>query len=269
MANDTIPMKIMFQACYDILDNILTPLHYRDLAEMAIQSLGVDIKDVNYNRQIEDVREKMASLGRMDTFYTGAPLCLVGLKHWFENRQLHLFNGDTSKPIIIGANVNSGVSGAFEGLMRFPHMMQHGNAPIEVRAMACARGLILEKHVADWFSANWPAMIISPDNHGRWNIPCSHDFKIRVGGRIMPVDVWGPNATGGYSKPPAKKSTFFHLQCRPSQIGDHVAWESVIPGRLYDLGQIFPEGGISPRRLAVFLNCVKNNLDYDDIRKYA
>lgn len=270
MANDTVPMEIIFRACYDILDEMLLPIHYRTLTELALQSLDVDIENVNYHRQIEDVREKMASVGRMGTFYTSAPLCLVGLKAWFENKQMNLFNGDVTRPIRIIGNVTNGIDGAFESLMRYPHMLRYNlSAPEELRAMGCARGLVVEQHVFGWFKSKWPDLIFSPDNDKNWKLPCSHDFKIKYDrNRIMLVDVWGPNIKGNYNKPPKKKATHLHLQCRVDK-GD-VIWESVISGDLYkDSDIVLPISGMSPRRLIVWLNCIRDKLPYSDIKQFV
>jgi hypothetical protein len=148
-------------------------------------------------------------------------------------------------------------------------MLQKNSAiPEKYRAMGCARGLVIEHHITDWFKNNWPNFILPPDNDQKWNIPCSHDFKIRVNqNSILLVDIWGPNKAGKYTKPPAKKSTHLHLQCRIYE--DKLIWESVIPGKLYDKNIILPEVGISPRRLIVWLNCIKNNLPYEKIKQFA
>ena len=76
MANDMIPMREMFNACSQVLDRELTPIHYKTLTEMALRELGVSPTFVDIQRQIEDVREKMLCTGRFDTVYVPSPFCL-------------------------------------------------------------------------------------------------------------------------------------------------------------------------------------------------
>jgi hypothetical protein len=264
-------MKLIFHACHDVLEELLTPVHYRKLTELALVKLDINIKDVNHSRQIEDVREKLLLSGRLGTFYTGPPKYLAGLKYWFESEQLYLFNMDVTKPVEIIGNVNSGVTGAFESLMRFPFMINKSTlANSEHRAMGCARGLVIEKHVSDWFLKNWSKIILPPDNDKKWANPCNHDFKIKIpnSDSVILVDIWGPNVNGEYNKPPMKKATHLHLQCRISPSGKSIVWESVIHGSLYDKKKsIVPEMGISPRRLIVWLNCLQNDIDYENVKK--
>lgn len=272
MANDTVSMSVIFPVCRDVLQKLLLPIHYAKLTKLALQEIGVDANSVNMKRQIEDVREKLEKKVTLGVFYTGRPLCVAGLKSWFEDRQMHLFNLDVVNPVVIPGCATSGTEGAFEALMRFPHMMQKSkSASPEARAMGCARGMIIEKHVFNWFSANWNGFIFPPDNDGKYTAHCDHDFKISAPprGDIL-IDVWGPDYRGVYVKPKRKKHTHLHLQCRISDDKKNVIWDSVVSGSLYKSDKtVFPEAGMSPRRMVVWLNCMRDNLAYGEIKRLA
>lgn len=274
MANDVLSMTSFFPVCVSVLEEILIPIHYPELTELALNKIGIDRQDVNWKKQIEDVREKLLKEGRHGTFYTYDPHFYGALKSWFENKQLFLFNLDTTRPYEIKGSVSSGVDGAFEGLMRFPHMIQKNKSvPLDARAYGCARGLVIEHHVTSWFMQKWPDLILLPDNAKRWTDPCDHDFKIRhpETGYILLVDIWGPNKRGLYTKPPAKKGTHLHLQCRIDQSGQNVIWESVIYGSLYNESDndISPILGKSPTQMIVWLNCLSQDIPYQHVRECA
>ena len=265
MANDTIPMKEMFNTCSQILDRELTPIHYKTLTEMALQELGVNPTFVNIQRQIEDVREKMLCTGRFDTVYVPSPFCLGAKKLWFA-RPLLISPDDEA--VVIPGHAQHGAEGAFEALMRDGEMIQKNpHASIERVKMARAKGLVLERHVAGWFKENWAGFYRPPDNEGQWKHPCDHDFKLTIDGQIWKVDVFGPNAKGNFADPGnGKRKVDLHLACEI--IGQNALWRSIFTGKEYS-GKLTLATGISPKRMVVWLNCLRDGIDYDTIRHYA
>ncbi len=267
MAIDTLQMTKFFEVCRSVLEQELRPIHYAALTEKALTKLGLTRRDVNWSRQIEDVREKMLLAGRYETFYTGAPHCLAGFRWWFEGDQLRLLN--PSKGIEIPGSASDGVNGAFEALMRSPDMKIKTNAPTEWVMKSRASGLVIEKHVASWFEQNWPEFYRSPDNNGQWSLVCDHDFKLEINGKVYKVDVTGKRLNGNYGNPGAGKKTIdFHLLCEV--VGRNVLWRSVYLGRNYKNiispeGQLF--GGMWPERMVVWLNCLRDNIDYTAIKE--
>lgn len=264
MANDVVPMSRMFRSCHEVLCKSLRLMHYAKLTELALKNLGLSRDDVSWHRQKEDVREKMLLKGRHDTFYMGQPSCLTGLRWWFEEAQLRL-----SKPtdgIIIPGHANSGVRGAFEALMRNPHMKTKTQAPLINRMRGRARGLVTEKHVSDWFQLQWPGFYVPPENDGRWETPCDHDFQLAVDDRRLKIDVSGPDSRGRFGNPgKGKGSTDLHLICELAS--QDVIWKAVVRGTDYD-NRILPDlDGICPERMVVWLNCKRDGLDYEAIRR--
>lgn len=267
MANDVVSMINIFPACREILDNALRPIKYTDLVTQALEQLGIPLDYVNFQRQIEDVREKMLIKGMYDSFYIGKPHCYAALNSWFSNGQIDLFNWH--KPIVIPGDVSSGVHGAYEAIKRSPTMKKKNPyANIDLVHWARAYGLVIEQHVADWFKTNWPDSVLRPDNYQKWNQWCDHDFKIRIDHRVFNVDVFGPKRDGSYGQPPQKKQTHFHLMCRA--IGKDVLWEGIITGAQYrDTPDIVPEIGRPPQHMIVRLNCEKFGIPYDVVKAAA
>lgn len=268
MAIDTLPFDTVFPVCRKILDRELRPIHYRELTEKALGQLGLTIKDVHWQRQIEDVREKMLEAGRYETFYIGHPYCLAGVKWWFKSDQTMLFN--PTEGIIIPGNAQAGADGAFEALMRDPYMKIKTNAPTDRIAKGRASGLVLEKHVAYWFKSKWPMLYVPPDNEGQWTQWCDHDFKLKVNGQIARVDVSGPRQNGLFGNPgQGKRGVDFHLICEIT--GQDILWRSIFRGDSYK-SSIFPDGetsgGFWPERMIVWLNCIRDGIDYKTIRDF-
>lgn len=265
MAVDTLPFNAIFPVCRKILDRELRLIHYAELTRLALVQLGLNDNDVNWQRQIEDVREKMLLAGQYDTFYTGKPHCLAGVSWWFESSQLRLLN--PSSGVVIPGDATAGADGAFEALMRDPFMKVKTSAPCEKIARGRANGIVLEKHVAYWFQTRWPEFYLPPDNEGQWSAWCDHDFKLKINGNTYKIDVSGKKLNGSYGNPgQGKRRVDFHLIC---EIVNHdIIWRSVYRGKNYtDL--ILPEGqsfgGIWPERMIVWLNCLKHKLDYRSI----
>ena len=250
-------MSDLFPACNSILEAELRPIRYDDLAKKAVEVLGYQWKDVDDDKVVEDVREKLPMRSDFGIAYSGAPHCLMAKSHWFNGYQLPLLNSDT---IRIPGNAWSGVLGAFEALMRSPTMLDKWNGDVNKRNHARAKGLVIEQHVTDWFAAQWPAFYHDPENHEQWEKHCDHDFQLWVDGKNIHIDVAGLGKNGCYGGS-HKRTTHFHLMCRADQESKDIFWEGVVSGAEFS-NAIFAENAVSPVRFVVWLNCNKFGIDY-------
>lgn len=242
----------LLPVCSHILEEELRPIHYKDLSIKAVEKMGLSVDDVVMYRTIEDVREKLPAVKRYDVVYTGAPHCLMAKKRWFIPTLLHVDS------ILIPGHVSSGCNGAFEALMRDSHMLyKYGRT--EKTVSKRANGLVIERHVADWFASKWPEFYREPDNYKQWQRPCQHDFKLEIDGKVHLVDVASPTEHSYHSH--NKLSTHLHLLCKISPNGQDIIWESVMPGKYFLDGRL-PEEGRSPHNMVVWLNCHKSGVDY-------
>jgi hypothetical protein len=112
-----------------------------------------------------------------------------------------------------------------EQKMRAPHMLtKYGDTP--ARKAGQIRGLVIEHHIGGWFKKNYPECYEEPDNYQQWTKPCPHDFKLKINGKTLYIDVTGPRKDGtfgSYSQKP-KQGVDFHIIAKP--IG-FVSWNNV------------------------------------------
>lgn len=265
MNKPVIDQSVLFPACVQVLDRLLCPVRYSDLAVEALASMGYSTTDVSFDRVKEDIREKLPMRQSLAVFYTGAPDCLMARARWFKTAQQALLQVDT---VTISGNAHAGYLGAFELAMRAEHFVQkHANAsPISLNR-GRARGLVIEHHVTEWFRENYSEFYLPPDNAGKWHIACSHDFKLQLAGREFLIDVAGPDRDGLFGNVKGgKRKTDFHLLCQP--YGHDVQWVGVTTGTNYKQG-VVPESSLSPTRLLVWLNCKRAGIDYDRLAGIA
>lgn len=256
-------MRDLFPACLKVLARELRPLHYADLTERAMKSCGIPQPRLSpwFGKNIENVREKLLLAGQHGTFYTGKPLYAGAFRSWFmSDAQLTI----TLDYVEIAGSARAGVDGAFEALMRAPHMVIHnpGLANTERLNRIRSSGLVLEKHVSQWFERHYPDFYAEPANKGSWTQPCSHDFRLSVHGRTFAIDVAGPDEGGNYGRRGRKHPTDLHFICRLQ--GDHCAWEGVVRGEGYKQ-DIDPSSIFSPTAFLVWLNCAKHNINYEHV----
>ena len=254
--NDTLSMPILFKACRQVADASMAPMHYAELTRQAFLRLNIPIAGVNWKRQIEDVREKLLEADRHGFGYIGAPYCYAYLKEWLP--QETMFNPFSH--VGIAAMLEASERAIFEGLMR--KFKDKTRARPESIAKGRARGLLIEQHVRYWFRAKWPDMVLPPDNEGMWEMPCDHDFKLRVKGRILRIDVAGPKASGAYGQPigGGKIATDIHVIAAID--GNEVVIHGFIPGNEYR--DIFTTWDTHPiARMVFWLNCNKLDIDYN------
>lgn len=122
--------------------------------------------------------------------------------------------------------------------------------------------MLIEQHVRCWFKAKWPDMLLPPDNEGIWEMPCDHDFKLRVKGHILRIDVAGPRANGTYGQPIGGSKTATDIHVIAAIEGNEVVIHGFVPGNEYR--DIFTRWDTHPiARIVFWLNCNKLNIDYN------
>jgi hypothetical protein len=256
-------MPDLFLAVSNVLDRILCPIHYREATRMALEDMNIELPVKAFRRAIEDVREKMLLAERHETTYIPSPYCYAVKKHWFSASQSRLVFGEW---VFINGNARCGANACYEGLMRSPYMLQKiATASPERINRARANGLSIEKHVSDWFASRYPEFYLPPDNDGRWQQWCCHDFRLKIGDRVYGVDVAGVNARGTHGNTSGKKTTDFHLDCELYETG--IRWLAVFPGQQFK-SAVVPEYGISPQRFLVWMHCYRHRIPYGELRKF-
>jgi len=256
-----ISMKDLFPVCVKVLDREKRPIHYLKLTAMALeQELDVFLPKPAFMKNAENVREKLLCAKQRGTFYTGSPLCMGALQYWFKSNQLQF----TTDFIVIPGSAQAGASGAFEALMRSKNMIIHNPSLRNTELLNRARssGLVLEHHVAEWFKENYPTMYQPPNNHGMWDIPCNHDFKLLIKDDSLLVDVAGPDWHGRYGKRGKKPKCAVHLLCRIS--GKDCIFEGVVRGDDFS-EDVIPITAFSPTAFLVWLNCKKDDIPYQSV----
>lgn len=253
------PEGALKDACYQVLTEILTPVHYADLTKLAFNRLSANPSEFDWRKQTERVRERLPEY--KDIRYAGNPLCFMFFEYWFAGPQIHLFNPDA---IRIPINSKSTKNGILEAKLRIPYLLYKGGRVTKKQLYQTARnGFVLENNVVDWFKSKWPSMILDADNKGVWHRGCDHDFKIQdlLSGYAYKFDVQGPNFRGEYNSPKGKPKTDYHIQCKFEN--SVILIESICTGRqLKKANKVIPVQNISPLRLIVWLNCLSNSIDY-------
>lgn len=259
-----ISMRDLFPRCANVLNRELRPIHYAELTELAMRELEIvnpDRDASGFRKNIENVREKLLLAGQRGTFYTGSPLFAGALRSWFVSEaQLAM----TLDYIAIPGSAQAGVAGAFDALMRAPYMVTHNPnlAHSEWLNRVRSSGLVLEKHIAQWFKRQFPEFYGEASNHNEWTQPCSHDFTLTVNNRKFLIDIAGPDEQGRFGRCGRKHPTDIHLICRID--GDNCSWEGVVRGEGFRQ-TIDPESIFSPTAFIVWLNCHKHGIRYTDV----
>jgi hypothetical protein len=264
MANDTVKMPVFFEACLSVLEEAVVPIHYVRLTELALEKLEVPKDSVNWQRQIEDLREKLADAGRLGCVYTGEPLCLVFLLSWVRREDTpHLFNNE--KPVVIEANFPASEEACFEALMRQPYMLTKTSAPLERRNRGLARGMLIEHHVKSYFRTRWLEYYVPPENEGNWRKPCDHDFKLMIGLKLRKVDVAGEHMDGTFGLSAGKRPTTMHVMAR--RYGNSLVLEGFKPGTQFaEKDQVEWWDSMAIQPLVCYLNCQKAGIDYSALQ---
>ncbi|MDZ4263818.1 MAG: hypothetical protein U1B30_15990 [Pseudomonadota bacterium] len=267
MANDVVAIEFLYPACVAELEDRLVPVNYRELTSMALARLGVSRETVNWNRQVEDVRERFADCPKHKdgAGYTGPPSFLAFLNSWIRTEAApHLFNND--KPIVIESNFPSSEEACFEALMREPYMMTKTSTSRERRIRGLARGMLIQHHVCHYFRSRWPAFYVPPENEGKWTMPCDHDFKLIIGVKLRKIDVMGEHLDGRFGLSAWKRPVWIHILARLYE--NQLVLEGFKPGPQFsDKDQFDWWDSDSIRPLIVYLNCQKAGIDYTELRR--
>ena len=254
LSTTPVSMTVLFPACVDVLRSFQMPLHYKNLTKLAIKRLGITCHKRAFEKCSEDVREKLLRAGGRGTAYIGAPLCYGVIRSWFISEQ-SMLNFDE---IRIPGNATAGIAGAYEALMR-PMVQRKLSVPASIRNESKARGKVIEHHVYEWFKKQWPRLVLPPTNADKWQAPAADDFRLQIEGRMIAVDVFGPLRDGTYGNPYHKKPADIHLGCRVE--GADILWHSVVPGHQFT-DTVIPALTRSPLQMVVWLNCVREGIDY-------
>lgn len=237
----------MFEACGEVLDTCLRPLHYEILTSKALDLLKIPAWSVDLKKQAEDVREKMlCRQWRGKYFYVGKPYFKGAVKHWFLPQMLQM------EPIVIPANVQSAINGAVEASRR-KMIKKNPTVPDSVTEEVKFRGIIIERTVSDWFAANWPDLFLPASNRGRFQTVSCDDFRLRINGKTLNVDI--------FTKWTKKRAADLHIYVGITNDGQGIEWISTLTRNGYEKN-LLPELGKSPVKTVVWLNCLASDLDY-------
>jgi hypothetical protein len=288
-----VPMNPLFNQADRVMDLRLRPLHYADIAEIALTDLHLTKREVNWLRVKEDIREKMFERNWEERgyIYLGRKCGCFGLKRaWLP--ELEDFHQLTFlQPCVrISGNARSATNAIFEALMRGEHMdKKEFYASDTVVFAARAKGLAIEQHVRDWFQRTYPEFFLPPANEGRWKDWCAHDFALRFEGHVYRIDVFGRNRWDQYVRTPGKGRTekqaiqlsekernelpHWHIAATivDTSEGADVVMEGIFSSENYATteGVLWMGQAVSPQRLIFRLNCAKYKNDYSQIVRVA
>ena len=103
-------------------------------------------------------------------------------------------------------------------------MTKFKNTP--ARKAGQIRGLVIEQHVSEWFRQHYSDEFEEADNYRQWTIPCAHDFKLNVRGKIHLIDVSGPHRDGTFGSYDLKPKYGVDYHIITSAIG-FASWDKV------------------------------------------
>ena len=103
-------------------------------------------------------------------------------------------------------------------------MTKFKNTP--ARKAGQIRGLVIEHHVSEWFRQHYSDEFEEADNYRQWTIPCAHDFKLNVRGKIHQIDVSGPKKDGTFGSYDLKPKYGVDYHMITSAIG-FASWNKV------------------------------------------
>lgn len=276
----------LWECCIEVLDELIRPLHYRELFEMGSARWldkyhpGCVFDDRSKAKNAENLREKLLipkgckGDAQSQTFYSRNGGYVGGLLKWFDTGQLKL---NLDNQILIPSRLSSCIEGATDALLRSPKMIQKNPyADPYSLAEGRMRGKTIESIVCNWFKDRWPDFYVPASNAGQYGDSSSDDFALRVPGSPVPtlfVDVFGPSKkdlrskSDTYTKANLKGTADLHLFCRPWHDDFHVAWQGYLSQvKTQEVNEVNSVHSMrSPYELVVWLNCIAHGLDYDAI----
>lgn len=248
MANDTLPMDWFFPLCVCVLEREKRPLRYIRLTELALKEAGLKRNEVCWERQIEDVREKLLDARNRGTFYVGSPHCLGALQRWFQPLPL------PEEPARVPVFARAAVAATVDALTADPYLkVGHTQlAPQVVKERAFEP--VMKRLVSAWFARQWAKAYQTPDADRR--SPRGYDFMLA--GYAVEV------ATAHT----AKSGVDLCLIC--DYAGDEILWTRVIANGEGDVfhRQAF-EFALTPEAMTVWLNCRRDGIDYELLKRGA
>lgn len=289
-------MDALFPVCVEVLREEQRPLHYAELTRKALARLGYSWHDVPWQKQVEDVREKLLLAGSRGTAYIGRPYCVGVLREWFPDPDCQMMLNMEELALPLRAEICT--EAMVDAIYRFNYMqtktftakkelglfpdvaeelvgeivgeIERYRAVAEVlpsldnRIRGAARGKLIEFHVADWFRQKWPENYGHSPNRGRWNEKCKFDFSLRFGSKIYLFDVAGPNQDGTFGHPRGggKKTVDFHVLGGLNS--NSVLVYGFVTGKRFT-ERIFKEFSNPLIWLVVYLNCTKLRIPYGDL----
>lgn len=292
MNPDSISMKSLFPECVAELEEVCSPVPYTELTRRALRRLGADPTAERVRLNAEDVREKLLQEGRRGTIYIcsnslkkidgtrrrvakpgeirveseGRDFRYAAMRDWFCKAGEQFINPESSMASKrrIPGDAMRGIEGAFVLAMR-KDWLQTKNPSADPRARwtGAARGYVIESHIRAFFQESWPLFYMPPDNEGKWDRWCDHDFKLRLpSGVVLPVDAMGPDQHEWYGGD-HKRPTAIHICAKVD--GPDVVIDGWMPG--CEIKIPFPADQTEPMyRLFAWLNCAKEGVDYCAVR---
>lgn len=258
--------------CHEILDEFERPMHYSQLANLALDALdppymagGSGSEARVRARQVEDVRYNLALPQRFDMMYLPEPHCLVASRGWFVDRREQAQNLCLWNNLDIGSHERSGSitaarRAALQAIRVFPKLLQ--KSPNKVgHENGASVGFVIEEELREWFKETWPTLFKNGPE-GRTPI----DWWFVVDGKRWAVD--GLSAINGVASFPRDKHRVdIHV------VGEAKGknWEPV--GYLF--GNEIPTGRFDVTKtrpivqLIVWLNCHKFGLPYKELSEIA
>lgn len=251
-----VPLATLKSAAWRVLLRELRPMHYADLARCCLFDLGLELPDRDFRKVAEDLREKCLQAGAYGMDYLGQPYCLGFIRQWFVGDTL--INTDAVR-VDLTEDIASRAGG--EAALRYPHVLNKYGSPPQRHARRIARGFVVETAVRDVFRDRWPSLYLPPDNDGRYEVPCAHDFKLKTRAHgTLHVDVAGPNADGDWSRSPRKPGADVHIIAAPE--GLSVVIHGFMTGSRFTVAAFGPEQTAPITHLFVFLNCEVGRYPY-------
>ena len=249
-------MKRFFIEAVRELRRVAKPLHPKELSRRVESKI-----DPPYRARdpYEDIREKMAMARQHGSFLVPKPDCLVGLLEWFE------VSGDSLNVNLDIFEQPGSATTSYKIALRMERLagrLLTKVADTPARRAGMARGITVEEYVKQWFRQEFPDFFIDgPDR------VLETDFWMLVNDRRWSFDVASVKDDGVVGIPNDKKPTDFHVF---GQIKDSSVYVQgylrgrELPNRNFRIEYSKP---IAP--IIVWLQCVRDGIDYDKLRHYA
>ena len=277
---NVLPLKQVALACSSILDEQMRPIHYSKLTELVLERCTDNPSQFNFNRQKEDIREKVLQSRRLGMIYLPKPNSLAIKLSW-----MPFANTTLLEPILLPGIVTISARLATEIRTRTRYMkdknkpgfadpeiptideLRHRENWRKLRVRALWRGLVTENHFREWYKKDWLNFYLDPPNIGRPRDYCHHDFSIiGITSKPITVDIECANEKGQFGTKYKKVKADLFFQCSLDR-NKRLWWHRSVPRNNYKIDGI--GNGQSPARVCFVLNCRKYGIDRRDIEAQA